>query len=232
MTSSARPQTPAIDHKHLLIIGAGPGIGGAVARRFADGGYHVTLMARSADKLAHLAGGLAGTGAMVDIVMADAGDPDDLRATLTTLYATSGAPGILVYNAAMAVTDSLIGSDPDHLRQAYDVDVIGAVVATQVAATAMRSGGGGTVLFTGGGFADHPVPALASISLGKAALRSAATLLGADLADTGVRVASITVAGQVAAGTPFSPDKIAEAFWTAAQSDSGRWQSEFRFEGS
>jgi short-subunit dehydrogenase len=232
MTSSAQPDTPAIDQKHLLIIGAGPGIGGAVARRFAAGGYHVTLMARSTDNLAGLASELADTGAAVDIVRADAGDPDGLRATLTSVYAASGAPGVLVYNAAMMTMDSLLDTDPNHLLQAYNVDVVGAVVATQVAAPAMRAADGGIILFTGGGFADSPVAAMATISLGKAALRSAATMLSSDLADSGVRLASITVAGQVAPGTPFSPDRIAEKFWTVAQSGDGTWQSEFRYEGT
>jgi NAD(P)-dependent dehydrogenase (short-subunit alcohol dehydrogenase family) len=40
-------------------------------------------------------------------------------------------------------------------NQAYDVDVVGAIVVTQVAAPAMRAAGGGTILFTGGGWADH-----------------------------------------------------------------------------
>ena len=39
MTNSARPDGPAVDPRHLLVIGAGPGLGGAIARRFAQGGY-------------------------------------------------------------------------------------------------------------------------------------------------------------------------------------------------
>src|SRR6185503_1848321 len=112
----------------------------------------------------------------------DAGDSQGLRATLGARYALTDAPGVLVYNAVQGVPDSLMGSDVEHLHHAYAVDVIGAVVATQVAAPAMRAAGIGTILFTGGGFADHPVPALATVSLGKAALRSAATILGSELA--------------------------------------------------
>ena len=65
----------------------------------------------------------------------------------------------------------------------------------------------------------------------RAALRSAATMLGADLAGDGIRVASITIAGQIQPGTPFSPDQIAEKYWSVVQSD-GTWQSEFRFDGT
>jgi hypothetical protein len=86
-------------------------------------------------------------------------------------------------------------------------------------------------LFTGGGFADRPVATLATVSLGKAALRSAATMLGDELASRAVRVASITVAGVIAEDTAFSPARIADAFWAIARSD-GSWQSEFRFDGT
>jgi NAD(P)-dependent dehydrogenase (short-subunit alcohol dehydrogenase family) len=231
MTDSARPDGLEVDPRHVLVIGAGPGLGSAIAQRFAQGGYHLTLMARHADGLAKLASDLVDGGAPVDTVAADASDPDGLRATLTSLYASTGAPGVLVYNASMLTPDSLLSSDVAHLHQAYDVDVVGAIVATQVAAPAMRAAGGGTILFTGGGWADHPGAAWGTVSLGKAALRSAATMLGADLAGDGIRVASITIAGQIRPGTPFSPDQIAEKYWSVVQSE-GIWHSEFRFDGT
>ena len=53
---SAGDSGSSIDNRHLLLVGAGPGLGLAVARRFAEGGYRVTLVARSADGLGRLAG--------------------------------------------------------------------------------------------------------------------------------------------------------------------------------
>jgi hypothetical protein len=46
-----------------------------------------------------------------------------------------------------------------HLHEAYAVDVIGAIVVAQSAAPAMRAAGLGTIMVTGGGFADHSIPA-------------------------------------------------------------------------
>ena len=63
MTNPARPDSPAADPRHLLVIGADPGLGGAIAHRFAQGGYHLTLPARHTDGLAKLASDLGGTGA-------------------------------------------------------------------------------------------------------------------------------------------------------------------------
>jgi NAD(P)-dependent dehydrogenase (short-subunit alcohol dehydrogenase family) len=153
-----------IDSSHLLLIGAGPGVGAAVVRRFGREGFRSTSV--------------------------------------------------------------------EHLRTAYDVDVLGGVVAAQVAAPVMRGAGSGTILFTGGGFADYPVPALASLSLGKAALRSAATLIADEVASDDVHAASITIIGQVAPGTAFDPNNIAELFWTAHISGKDTWQTEYRFEGA
>jgi short-subunit dehydrogenase len=223
-------QNGSIDGRHLLLVGAGPGLGHAVARRFAEGGYRVTLLARSADRLAELADGLADTGADIDTIVADAGDPEGLGARMRTLYSGQDAPGIIVYSAVMGVPDQLLSSTAAHLRAAYAVDVIGAIVVAQSAAPSMRAARSGTILFTGGGFADYPVPALATISLGKAALRSAATMLHADLEPDGVRVASVTIAGQIVAGTAFDPKPIAERYWEIVQLD-GDWQAEFRFTG-
>jgi short-subunit dehydrogenase len=219
-----------IDDRHLLLVGAGPGLGMAVARRFAEGGYRVTLVARSTDGLGRLAAGLADTGARIDTIAADAGDPKRLGARMAELYNQPGAPGLIIYNAVIGAPDQLLSSSVEHLQAAYAVDVIGAIVVTQVAAPAMRAAGSGTIIVTGGGFADHPIPALATVSLGKAALRSAATMLGADLEPDGIRVATLTIAGQIVAGTAFDPDNIAKRYWEVVHSD-GPWQAEFRFAG-
>jgi short-subunit dehydrogenase len=219
-----------IDSRHLLLVGAGPGLGAALARRFAQGGYRLTLVARSADALAKLAEELADTGAGIDTISADAGDPEDLGARLSPLYQGDGAPGLIIYNAVMGAPDHLLSSSVAHLQAAYAVDVISAVVVAQVAAPAMRAAGTGTILATGGGFADHPIPGLATVSLGKAALRSAATMLGADLKDDGIRVGTLTIAGQIVAGTAFAPEHIAEWYWEVVHSDEP-WQPEYRFTG-
>jgi short-subunit dehydrogenase len=220
----------SVDGRHLLLIGAGPGLGMAMARRFAVGSYRVTLVARSPERLRDLAGTLADTGATIGTIAADASDPDALGARMRELYAADGAPGVIVYNAVMGAPDRLLSSSAAHLQEAYCVDVLGAVVVAQAAAPAMRAAGSGTILVTGGGFADHPIPALASVSLGKAALRSAATMLGADLEPDGIRVATLTIAGQIAAGTSFDPERIAERYWQVVHAD-GPWQAEFRYTG-
>jgi short-subunit dehydrogenase len=219
-----------VNGRHLLLVGAGPGLGLAVARRFAVGGYRVTLVARSASGLGGLTGSLSDTGAEIGTIGADASDPEGMRARMTQLYHGEGAPGLIIYNAVMGAPDHLLSASVEHLQAAYAVDVISAIVVAQVAAPAMKAAGAGTIIVTGGGFADHPIPALGTVSLGKAALRSAATMLGADLEPDGIRVATLTIAGQIAPGTAFDPKRIAERYWEVVHTD-GPWQAEFRFTG-
>ena len=226
----ANGRTGSIDSGHLLLVGAGPGLGLAVARRFAGGGYRVTLVARSTDRLGELARSLDDTGAEINAVEADASRPEELRVRMKELFSAEGAPGLVIYNAVLGAPDQLLSSSVTHLQEAYAVDVIGAIVVAQEAAPAMKAAGFGRLIVTGGGFADHPIPALATVSLGKAALRSAATMLGADLGPDGIRVATLTIAGQIVAGTAFDPAGIAERYWQIVHGDEP-WQAEFRFTG-
>jgi NAD(P)-dependent dehydrogenase (short-subunit alcohol dehydrogenase family) len=220
----------AVDPHHLLLIGAGPGVGAAVVRRFGRGGYRSTLISRGAtlDQLAHE---LRSGGLQIEAIGADIENLDGYRKLLERIFAAPGAPGVVVYNAALPDPGQILDTTVERLQTAHDVDVLGAVVAAQVAAPILRTAGGGTLLVTSGGFADNPVPALASLSIGKAALRSAQTLIAAGVREDGIHAATITIVGAVKPGTDFDPDKIAELFWTAHTDSKDAWQTEYRFTG-
>ncbi len=220
-----------VDPHHLLLIGAGPGVGASVVRRFGREGFRSTLISRS-QALEQLAPELRGEGLEIEAVAADIEDLDGYRQALERIFSAPGAPGVVVYNAALPDSGQILDTTVERLRTAHDVDVIGAVVAAQVAAPVLRAAGGGTLLATSGGFADNPVPALASLSMGKAAMRSAQTLIAAGVSDDSIHAATITIAGAVKPGTDFDPDKIAELFWSAHAAPKDAWQTEYRFTGA
>src|SRR3954471_19051738 len=163
----AKCRCMSVDSRHLLLVGTGPGLGAAIARRFAREGYRLTLVARS--DAAMIAQELRAAGADVAVVQADAGDPVRLHAALAPLFAAPGAPGVVIYNAALMAFDELLTVSPEQLADAYAVDVIGGVLTAQLAVPALRAAGGGTLLFTGGRFADTLPATLATLSLGKVA---------------------------------------------------------------
>jgi short-subunit dehydrogenase len=185
-----------------------------VIRRFGREGFRSTLIARG-ETLEQLAAELRSDGLGIDAVSLDIEDLDGYRAALDRIFRAPGAPRVVVYNGALPDPGEILDTSVERLRTAHDVDVIGAVVAAQVAIPVLRTAGAGTLLVTSGGFADHPVPALATLSMGKAALRSAVTLVAAGVRENGIHAATITIAGSGVRGTAFDPDNIAELFWAA-----------------
>jgi NAD(P)-dependent dehydrogenase (short-subunit alcohol dehydrogenase family) len=209
----------------VFVIGAGPGIGQSVARRFARDGMAVGVIARSQATVdAALAGLPAGSGAT-----ADAADEDGLRAALDTLVAQLGVPDVLVYNAAIIQTDAIGDLSVRRHTEAWAVNVVGAITAAAHLLPRMAERGAGTYLLTGG--MPAPVPALTSLSLGKAGVRALTELLAAQFGPAGVHVATVTVAGAVAPGTAFDPDAIAEEYARLHAQPRAAWERETVFAG-
>jgi hypothetical protein len=61
---------------------------------------------------------LRAAGTDVAVVQADAGDPEHLRGALSPLFADPGAPGVVIYNAALAAADELLTVSPQQLADA------------------------------------------------------------------------------------------------------------------
>jgi short-subunit dehydrogenase len=220
--------TPTLDPHRLLIVGAGPGLSASIARRFGKEGFSVTLVARREQALEELAGQLRDTDISVDTFTADAADPHTFRAALDDL-AQRIAPAVVVYNAALITSDNVLSSDTDYLLSAYAVDALSAINAAQVFTPAMRDAREGTFLATGGYAGIDPQPPYATISLGKAGLRTAVSLMHDELKADGVHATSITIGGAIARGTAVDPDRIADTYWDLHTQPAADWQAEIAF---
>lgn len=196
-----------------VIVGAGPGLGLAIARRFAEGGYAIALISRSSDKLDDMAMALRADGLEARGFVADAGDQAALAAALDQVTAWAGEIEVLIYNAARLLSDDVTRIEPADLRAANAVNVEGAITSVNALLPHMRAQARGTILLTGGGLALEPYPDWATLAMGKAALRSYGLSLHKELSEDGIHVAVIAVCGIVASDGPFDPKLIAEAYW-------------------
>jgi short-subunit dehydrogenase len=217
--------------KVIFIVGMGPGLSAAVARRFAREGYAVGAVARSADKLEQQLAALRSVSVTVAGATAEAGDIGSLRKALAGLQAELGDANVLVYNAAGMTYRPLADVSAEQFAADVAVSVVGAFTAAQQVLPAMRAKRSGTVLLTGGGFAFEPMPVMASLGVGKAAIRNLAFSLHADLKDSGVHAATVTICGTVAPGTAFDPDRIADAYWKLHAQPAGAFERELQFRG-
>lgn len=216
---------PTINPKHVLILGAGPGLSASVARRFGREGFEVTLLARSENNLTELAEKLRADDITVNTVTGDAAHTRQFRATLEGIAAES-TPGVVIYNACVIAPADLLTADVDFLHSSYAVDVLGAISAVQVFTPAMREAGSGTFIATGGYASLFPWYEYASIALDKAALRNSVALLHDQLKPEGVHVAGVTITGPIAPGTPADPDVLAESFWDLYTQPQSEWTNE------
>ena len=213
-----------------VIIGAGPGIGTSVARRFAAAGMPVGLISRTAATVDAARAAVAAAGVTVAGAAADAGQDDQLTAALDALTGELGVPEVLVYNAGLIQHDRPGELDREQYFTAYAINVLGAMTAAVHLAPAMAEAGGGTILITGG--MPEPDPAVTSLSLGKAGVRALTRLLASEYGPTGVHVATVTVGGTVAPGGPYDPDLIAGHYWRLHTQPPQAWEHEVVVGGS
>jgi short-subunit dehydrogenase len=206
------------DKPLCTIVGMGPGISFAVARKFAGEGFAIGMISRDEAALRKFETEIADSRGVV----ADAGDEPSLRAALRQL----GQAFVLVYNASSGHPGAATLLTASHAIADFRINVLGVLAAVQETVPAMRLAGNGTILITGGGLALKPMASLASLALGKAAQRNLAFSLADELEPEGLHVATITVCGFVEPGTHFAPEKIAEEYWRLHVQSRGQFERE------
>ena len=208
-----------------VIVGVGPGLGAALVRAFADAGHPVAMLdidkARLDTDVAELAAaGQAGRG-----YVADAADPDNLRAALHSAITDLGAPDVLVYHVGAVHQDSPTGGDDQDWATGTAIRVLGARVAANAVLPELRDGRG-SLLFTGGGFALHPSKEYASLSVGKAALRAYVQVLHDQLAGTRVHATTVTITKGIGSGPRFDAAALAQVYLELHNQPETEWQPE------
>lgn len=216
--------------KTLLTIGAGPGIGLATARRFAQAGYHVVLAARNAQRLTSFASSLQAEGYSVSTQQVDATDPHAVAALVRGIGADLEVlhynAGILHYDAQGTLQARPIEAESvDSLISDTQINVVSAMAAIQAALPMLAGKPNASVLLTGGGLGVHPSGDFLTLSVGKAAVRASALALFEPLKKRGVHVGTVTVSRLVSPDSP-QVTEIADAFWNLHAQPAGQWSVE------
>ncbi len=209
-----------------VVLGAGAGVGQAVARAFLGRGYHVALCARNREKLDALSAELGENASAWHL---DVSNLDELKVCLAEIAEKHGDIEVLHFNAFSLTPGRGSRIDPEKFSYSLAVNVTPALTASQAVIPAMKGLGKGTILFTGGGYAIQPAANVTALSVGKAALRALNQCLHEELTSSGIHVATVTICGIVAPGTAFDPSVIAESFLQLHDQPAGAFDAEIVF---
>lgn len=213
----------------LVVVGAGPGVGASVARRFGVEGYDVALIARSADRLRTLEEDLRAAGVQAAWSACDITDAEALRTAVTRFGEGAGHIDALHFNPSVFRQQDPLHLSPEDLLGDLRLGVAPLLTAVQAARPFLRPGA--RVLATGSMAADRPWHRAASLGVQKAGLRNLVRSIDATLRAEGIRAVSVTVNGTLAPGTGFDPARVADAVYAASQQDERDWRSEVPYDG-
>jgi short-subunit dehydrogenase len=199
--------------KTIIIIGAGKGLGNAVAKKFGQNDFRVVLIARHEASLKQYEEEFRNEGIEVYTHSADAAKTASLTSAFDNVKAKFGTPDVLVYNVGITGMDQAGTVNSEKLLQHFQVDVASAYHCVQQVVSDEFGRKNGVIILTGGGLALYPHPQFTPLSIDKAALRAMAFLLHDELKSQGIFVGTVTIAGAIEPDTSLAPKLIAEKYW-------------------
>lgn len=180
----------------IAIVGAGPGLGLSVARTFGNQGFNIALISRNSAKLDKLVSRLAAEDIIAAAFPADVLDHEGLTQALADAATKFGRIDVLEFSPVDPLHTPLATpseTGPSTLQPQIEIQLYGAIAATQAVLPGMREAGTGTLLFTTGAGSREPVPFVANVNAAAAALRNWAINLHTELNGTGVQAAHIGI---------------------------------------
>lgn len=221
-----------------VVVGVGPGLGGAVARRFARGGFTVALVARKLESSKPLEEAIKSAGGEARGFAIDATNPKSVEEGFASIKSALGSPDVLVYNAGAFVPGSVLDASPEAFESAWKGNCFGGFLVARACVPAMVERGHGTVIFTGATASLRGSANFSCLAVGKFGLRALSQSLAREVQPKGVHVAHVICDGPIDSPrvrgmipgrgpeTMLDPEAIAEAYWALHEQAKGAWTLE------
>lgn len=178
-------------------VGASQGLGAAIARRFAQGGYPVVVAGRNAAKLEATAEELRAGGARVVAAIGDASTAADARMFVATAE-TLGPLAVAVHNAGGNRPAPFLEVTAEQFEQHWREHALGGFHVAQAALPALLRRGGGSLLFTGASGSLRGKAKFSPFAAAKAALRNLLQSIAREFGPQGIHVGHVVVDGGIA----------------------------------
>ncbi len=176
-----------------LITGASRGIGAASARLLAQNGHDLLLVARSAEALEQLAIELRQFGGRVEVAAIDLARPEAIAAPLNDLCERGNPPTVLVNNAGVAYTGSLVEMPLERWQWLLQLNLTSVFQVCQVVVPMLRRAGGGRIINISSHAARNAFADWGAYCVSKAALASFSRCLAEEERAHGIGVSTLTL---------------------------------------
>ncbi|MDH4326035.1 MAG: SDR family NAD(P)-dependent oxidoreductase [Betaproteobacteria bacterium] len=193
-----------------VVAGVGEGLGFAVARRFAQAGFNVALAARSAERLARLAGEIQKAGGKAFAAPTDVREEQEVMALFDALESEHGPVQVAVFNAGANFRGSILDTPADMFEKIWRLGCHAGFLFGREAARRMTPRGAGTILFTGATASIRGSSHFAAFAAAKSGLRAVAQSMARELGPKGIHVAHVVIDGMIdtAAVRARFPDRV------------------------
>ena len=200
----------------IAIIGAGPGLGAAVARRFGREGFSIALISRTQSKLDALAAELTATGLTAVGYAADVRVPAELEDALARAAAELGPITALQYSPLPSrdYLKPVLDLTPELALEALQFSALGLIHAVRTVLPGMRAAGSGSITLVNGGTSVKARAGFAGTSIAFPAESAYGEMLHDALEDEGVRVSQLVIPGGIPQlQLPNGIDDVADRVW-------------------
>ncbi|MBB2975932.1 NADP-dependent 3-hydroxy acid dehydrogenase YdfG [Microbacterium endophyticum] len=200
----------------IAIVGAGPGLGAAVARRFGREGFSIALISRDQEKLDALAGELSATGLTARGYAADVLEPSALEDALARAAAELGPVTALQYSPLPSrdYLKPVLDLSPELALEALSFSALGLIHAARAVLPGMKDAGEGSIILINGGTSVKARAGFAGTSVAFPAESAYGEMLHDALKDEGIRVAQLVIPGGIPKlQLPNGIDDVAERIW-------------------
>ena len=182
-----------------LVVGAGDGVGGAIARAFAAEGLEVcvTRRARNLGQLEELAASIRADGGKARAYGVDARSEDEMVALVDRIEAEVGPLEIVVFNIGANVRFDLTETTSRVFHKVWEMACFAGFLTIREAARVMQARGKGTILITGATASVRGRQGFSAFSSAKHGLRAVAQAAARELGPQGIHVAHVVVDGAI-----------------------------------
>ncbi|GAA3410784.1 SDR family NAD(P)-dependent oxidoreductase [Paenibacillus hodogayensis] len=201
--------------KTIVIIGAGPGLGLSIAKKFGANGFQAALVARNAEKLSLMVYELKALGINTKYYVADISELPALKAAIDAIKHDFGSIDVLEFSpyAGPHQFRNVMDTTPTNVLEQINGHLLPAILAVNEWLPDMIQQGAGAILFTTGISAMQPIPMIGNVGIVMSGLRNYATNLHNELKEKGIYVGHLSIGTLIQSGTAGDPDRIADVWF-------------------